>query len=292
MGVPAGIAKLLLEQQQPSTSTTAATSGVYTVLMMGDSILRQLFEALTCGFRDSMTELALHLNVSQPHRRGTIQHFPKGTFLQSIQQQGCHPAVHNDLAPFYDVNVTVPTSLPDCNDEIAMVEFGGVLRIYYVYYPDAWKDGLSDVLEALQLQNLTLVDQLVLDAGYEPFLKYNQSLDRRLRPNVWKRRLHWAGMSTIKETQLRDAGRWFGADNPWFLKENSKNGVMVDPQHGCMPGPPDDHANLFLFMLLLRGNTSSVPFEFQQEQVMKAAADRIPDPRVAVPQTNSTNSGS
>jgi len=49
-------------------------------------------------------------------------------------------------------------------------------------------------------------------------------------------------ISFNKKMQVRDAGRWFGADNKWIW----------DPpdMHPCMPGVPDDEANFILYWLM------------------------------------------
>lgn len=47
----------------------------------------------------------------------------------------------------------------------------------------------------------------------------------------------------LKRAEKRIIGQYFGADNPWI--------VHPPGNHPCMPGIPDDEANILLYLLLL-----------------------------------------
>ncbi|CAE7534383.1 unnamed protein product [Symbiodinium microadriaticum] len=117
-----------------------------------------------------------------------------------------------------------------------MAEIDGKLRFYFVFRPYIYKD-LEGLLSLKMRLNLSEVDVIV----------YNDSKrTRRILPLVRKS----ARPQEIDLTQffqymyrltIRDTGRWFGADNP---------SIPLPPDfHPCMPGVPDDEADVLLLML-------------------------------------------
>jgi hypothetical protein len=83
--------------------------------------------------------------------------------------------------------------------------------------------------------NLTDVDILVYNSDQRqlPFVSQIKA-SRVINVQTWK--------PALEEMQIRDLGRYFGADNPWIT--NPPDG------HPCMPGMPDDEVHLLLYSLL------------------------------------------
>jgi hypothetical protein len=94
----------------------------FQVLLQGNSYLRQVFEALVCGFQSQITDLKLKIGV--PSARGEMIDLPRA------REGGCHGVKKTSIASFYRRNVTVPSTTPGCNDNLGMVEFGNVIRFY------------------------------------------------------------------------------------------------------------------------------------------------------------------
>ena len=71
---------------------------------------------------------------------------------------------------------------------------------------------------------------------------YPEELKQQLRPGVFENATLVWEMGYFRKLQARDLNRWFGADNP---------GILEKPDaHPCLPGVPDDEANVLLYMLL------------------------------------------
>eukprot|EP00978_Attheya_sp_CCMP212_P029207 scaffold103162_cov48-Attheya_sp.AAC.1 len=238
-----------LDRQSQSQSGRHASNG--DVLLLGDSLLRQIWEAMTCGFSEHITSLQVQQggpsvyshdydSFSSPHSVGADQLGNPLVFTnpQELQlpQAGCHGM--SNVSQFYAPGVKVPSSLDGCNDNIAMVEVGHFLRLYYVYHPEvfspeAWQEIIHERF-GLHPNNNTLV-------------LYNSGRGRRDQPHFpsleQAQRLNIASwLSTLRDLQWRDLGHLFGANNP---------GVSPRPDqiHACLPGMPDDHVNLLWYML-------------------------------------------
>ena len=87
---------------------------------MGDSKVRQIWEALVCGWQDDITNITLQLNGKARLDHSKIMGTLLETALEYARSHGCHTA--SPYRPFYDPNTTVPTTLEHCDDDIAMVE--------------------------------------------------------------------------------------------------------------------------------------------------------------------------
>ena len=120
-----------------------------------------------------------------------------------------------------------------------MVEFNHNVRFYYVNRPNQLLNP-TNATDALGL-DLKEVHAVVINCGFDGLLQ-KIGWGRTFPEGVWENRLKW-DFYAFPKMQMRDIGRWFGADNPWITE-------APDHMHGCMPGPPDDEANLLLFLLL------------------------------------------
>ena len=98
-------------------------------------------------------------------------------------------------------------------DNVAVGEFGRKIRFYYVFRPQIYEDLPGVLKEKLDLDPKD-IDVLLLNDGQDETLKKNcDLLDILSASGAWQRRLVWPYWS-FREKQLRDIGRWFGADNP------------------------------------------------------------------------------
>lgn len=243
MGGPKGYAKYLLQKSlQPKKNT-------FGVFLMGDSRLRQIWEALVCAWQDDITSITFQLNGKEKTNHKKIIGTLLNTTVDYARDNGCHSdsGRGGNYEEFYDINMTLPTSLKHCDDDIAMVEFDHSIRFYYINRPDKYQPNLPNVLDAILGPNVDIendIDQLIFTNPYGPYIKNHLHWDAKF-PALWEKKIDWH-MPLLKRIQERDIGRWFGADNRWITD------IPNDQQHGCMPGFPDDEVNLLLYMLLDR----------------------------------------
>ena len=177
-------------------------------------------------------------------------------------------------------NVQVPSNMdPDCHDDLAMVEFHNSIRFYFVFRPHRYKN-LSSIYEHHFMKPSPLlrpedIDVMVFNDEME--LKYPKNMLEQLGRNKqfkdndnnnnnnkkrnkkrtskttttngqWNvtknspRNIIWPSILTFIQLQKDgEPKRWFGANNPWITRPPDG--------HPCMPGVPDDEANLLLFAL-------------------------------------------
>ena len=222
---------------------------VFNVFMTGDSQLGQLWEALVCAWQSQITNLSVQIQgkAFQP-RPGTEKFQFKGQLLNLInpnnsssdnnnKTEACRSELPENMARFLDGDAEEPTTLADCDDDVAMVEFDHSLRFYYIHRPDMYIE-LEDVVDALGLA-IHDIDQLVVNSLAESVLT-ELEWSSRMKEGVWESRLAWNAYG-FKAVQERDIGRWFGVDNHGATTE------FGNP--GCMPGPIDDQVNLLLYQM-------------------------------------------
>ena len=145
------------------------------------------------------------------------------------------------LQKFYRPGVELPKERVDTpNDSIAMVEFGNRIQIFYVFHPEVIANFTELLnkkfdLDPSDVDKIILNNKSVIEKMEEPLRLLFES-----NKGVWQTRSIWPYF-TFEDLQRRDIGRWFGADNPW----------IYDPpdSHSCLPGVPDDEANLLLFLI-------------------------------------------
>lgn len=139
------------------------------------------------------------------------------------------------------------------------------IRFYYVFRPWAWTN-VTPALEALGIENRHKLDFVLWepkDVNDEASWQYDSSMDleslyqsmfdirnittttsdsitaKATTLNIEQHDAH----ELYKRIQLRDIGRYFGADNPWIINP-------PDEEHPCMPGMPDDKVNFLLWYML------------------------------------------
>ena len=218
------------------------------VALFGNSFLRQVFEALACKYQDQLT--AAKVNENPPPmslkaleaRNGipySIQEYGNIISVPVKKRPIPHCAGNASLYPQYfepEINVTSISHLTDnCADELAMLEFGSSLQLFYNFHPKTLQNPVTSYPTMIGL-HLSTLDYIAVNTRLDELLE--------IQPHVRVsfsnyRRVLW----TLRRFQLRDLATWFGANNPWI---DSPHPDM----HPCMPGVPDDEAALLLFSII------------------------------------------
>jgi hypothetical protein len=162
-----------------------------------------------------------------------------------VNWKGCRwsgkgACVHSIFFYHKDVPTQRHCSQPIYNDNLAIVEFGRKIRFYFVFRPKIFEDLPGLLKEKLDLDPKDVDVLLFNDHQEEDIKKYSELVDIFKASGAWQRRLVWP-YALFRETQMRDIGRWFGANNPWITE--------APDTHACMPGPPDDEVNLLLYLI-------------------------------------------
>lgn len=226
------------------------------VLLQGNSYLRQIWEAMVCGFPSQITNLTLlsggkatSLAYIASRSGKLLQRQELGTFLINQQNDyttttttpsGCHAPNRNDrLFSYYHENVTIPpNNLDHCSDDMAMVEFGYGLRIFFLFHPSRFHiDALVEAHSKLDIPNL--VDVMMWIDTMESVVGPNKTTVRE--GSIFS--LDGLLLPSLKRVQEASIGYFFGADNPWI--------VHPPDDHPCLPGIPDDEVNILIYLLLL-----------------------------------------
>ncbi|GAX20723.1 hypothetical protein FisN_7Hh033 [Fistulifera solaris] len=254
LGGPAGLSR------RPTLKGDTVDNPPTRIAIHGSSYVRQMWEAMVCGFREDITALQVKnpgpsISLSALKKRGNkpIEFSEIGKPIRGasvIQQKGCHGAQQKDLASFYHPSATqIPDkTMSGCDDGIAMVRFQNVTEVYYVFrsqmlsenalnrvYSDYFQIPLSNSTDA-SVPVSSKFDALVWNvSAKKPKNTFPKGVTARYEFSV----AHW--LPTLKVMQRRDLGIYFGADNPWITKPPDG--------HPCMPGIPDDEVNLLLYVL-------------------------------------------
>ncbi len=211
------------------------------VVLQGNSYLRQVWEALVCGFQDQITNLTLYQNGPPTSlayitsRRGKlITPRELGQFIVAKRViEGCHgPSLRTPLGNYYRPNVTIPSNRDKCTDDMAMVEFGNV-QFSFIFHPSRFHT--DAIVEAYRKLGIPKVIDTVVWMGDDETQLRNLTARSRIALGPL--------LPLLIKTQNWSLGRYFGADNPW----------ITDPpdNHPCMPGIPDDETNVLLLLLMM-----------------------------------------
>jgi hypothetical protein len=219
------------------------------VMIQGNSFLRQIWEAMVCGFKAQVTNLTLTDNGPPISKASTEARHGKliakqelGNFLINEQNAtaGCH-GVNSGIETFYHKNVTVPPNKDRCSDDIAMVEFANKLRLFYVFHPSRYdSDALMNAYSLLNLPKK--VDVTVWNDKHENILHNFKTGSLWSFDNL---------LASLKRVQKHSIGFVFGANNPWI--------TAPPDNHPCLPGIPDDEVNILLYLLLLEDYERTLP---------------------------------
>ena len=185
-GMP-GVATFLWHNQQrhwtkttASTTTTTATmqsirpspSKIINILILGNSYLRQVWESMACHYASHITNGFFQNGgpgIDKAARQGQAQDakvYPQdvGEMVPFFAPTSNHtttnphtiPICHGALKQyqhFFHPNATLSSQRfsPQCNDNVAMVEFGNRLRVYYVFQPARYDNFTALLVHSLQL---------------------------------------------------------------------------------------------------------------------------------------------
>jgi len=263
IGGPTGVAERLVERRHVTDfhnpQEPEERHKLINVVMLGNSFLRQPFEALVCGWFDDITYSRLQKYARFDFSLASVEKL-KGKNLQTkdagimeeIPQSIEDESRYGQRKEFYAPGVEVPISFYDYNDSIGVVEFGKKIRFYYVFRLELYADAMDIFEQKLEL-NPKDVDVLIFNNKQEKSIVKNDELKSIFEASgAWKRRIIWP-YHTFQYLQIRDIKRWFGADNPW---------ITSPPDiHACMPGAPDDEGNLILYLLYVNANLNGLTKE-------------------------------
>lgn len=239
------------------------------VLMLGDSMLRQVFEALASRFRAHITGGAL--NAASPTILRLTQKYEVDLtdfgFLRLPMDGLRHPGgCHGFNISAYYRHGPPADSLDICEDNLAWIEFNKTLRVTFVFRPSAFSEDLETVLSGSTGISLHDVDVLVCNdrcGGLgtkirDRFLHYN--------PSPYTPQGHYIDFgpvrSILQAQLLRDSGSRYGATN----------GKRKDDSHACMPGLPDDEVDILFAAITTRSCSFVEQASARKPAVVKASA--------------------
>lgn len=232
------------------------------IVLQGNSFVRQIWEALACTLPASrISDFIVQRGgpgiqlKDFTRRKGRLVGLDElGDALENrtwVQEKGCHGDKSSDLTPYFRRRAIKPPNMPDCNDNVAMIELDSMWRFYYIFKPTMYTNDslvhLYDDRLRMPRKSTSLLETSTAVLVWNYVMKVPQNISppipvsRELQVESWS----WK----LRDLQLRDIGQFFGANNPWI-----KNPPDFHP---CMPGIPDDEVNLLLFALWTGSNISA-----------------------------------
>mmetsp|Transcript_26475 Transcript_26475/g.67248 ORF Transcript_26475/g.67248 Transcript_26475/m.67248 type:complete len:327 (+) Transcript_26475:238-1218(+) len=217
------------------------------VLILGDSYLRQVFEAFANRFRKHVTAGAVNtasppiLSMTRP-KRVSVANF---SFLRWPSRPTVLPGCHGfNISAFY--KASSPFSLQRCEDNLAWLEFNDSLRLYFVFRPYAFSEDLRVVLQRLADVKLEDMDFLVCNDRCGGL---GDRIRRSFLASCPTRRadryaIAFDPVRAIIRSQLHTTAR---------SSYGATNGMRTNDAHACMPGIPDDEVDI-LFAAIARGS--------------------------------------
>ena len=223
------------------------------ILILGNSFMRQVFEAIASRFREAVTAGALNAKspdmgeVLQQGKRVSLKDF---SFLHLPVQGTMNPGCHGyNGTSFYKYEP--PPSLERCEDNVAWFELNETLRIYYIFRPWAITEGVRGVLEGFNT-SLDAMDVVVCNdnCGFKDTASRDHLVNAfkiSCPSKVESKQFIDFGpvRSNLQEQLYRDAGSTYGAINGQH---------HPDILHPCMSGIPDDEVDI-LFSAIATGNS-------------------------------------
>ena len=259
---------------------------------MGNSFMRQVFEAAVCRWSNNITGGRLRTKGPAITRR-ILPHESHLSRLsgQTTMAPPCHGQFvggEKPVSTFYrgglpeaqavPLNATdtrlcgrhghpsaTGTGLqfcgfPACSDDLATIEFDGRLRLHFVFRPYAYAYGLAMILKLLGVHP-NHVDVVVC----------NDRCDRKLTRIAWARTLgglyksreNHTGKTAAKGAFFLDFSKVRATMQAQMLRDvgrlyGATNAVLTDDGHPCMPGLPDDEVDI-LFQAIRHGEALVAP---------------------------------
>lgn len=230
------------------------------VFLQGNSYVRQLWEALVCNivsfqqptlqipitdFRVQFGGPGIAMQDFAARRNRPVETDELGSPISNmshVQIAGCHGEANADLSPYFRRKAVVPPNLANCNDNVAMIEIAHQWRFYYIFKPTMYS---PKTLEHIYRQRFDISQDNIDDDKFwllwNSVLKEPQNVTAAYLPSFTRQLSIESWLWTLRDLQLRDLNRYFGANNPWISKPPDF--------HACMPGTPDDQVNLLLYLL-------------------------------------------
>lgn len=224
----------------PYKKDESKAKGKLTLLIYGNSFLRQIFESLVCAHESQITDFGVQVGgpalaiKSLKSRTNKISIDELGYFINYTEaQKGCHGTGGSDTSIFYAPGVEVPANFNlDCNDNIGWVEFDHSLKVHYIFRPDYYEQATINYIHRNVFRFVNVeqeVDFLLWNSAEMPEINIHKLL---WNSNIPKQ---------LRKINAKFSGHDYGANNPWI--------THPPDTHPCMPGIPDDEANLLLFLL-------------------------------------------
>ena len=223
--------------------------------LLGNSFLRQIFEAIACKYgRTQMTQIRLHVHSPAMSMEETAKRKGRKYALEEYGElASLDPPSSRSNAKCYNMSgfSRIPLDkmtevIPDCSDNVAVAEYNGkreadsqldtpTLTIFYHFR--SW------LLEDPAAMYTQFVGNLTQELDFIGHNDPKQNISS-LVPSMLS--AQWSNFNDLKpfleSRQRRDAKRWFGANNPWI--------TSPPDGHPCMPGVPDDEAAIILFLVI------------------------------------------
>jgi len=247
-----GLAEVLATRRRRHKTTNLEDDddddgSIVTVAFFGNSFLRQIWESITCTFRDQITKLRLNEGGAMvPGHRSKFdaeKDIGAPLFFRSMPEQYCFPGDDmTQFASYYKKGVEIPQNVKfHCTDNLAMVELDEKIRFYYFFRPSVYEPRERGY-ESL---GLVLED---IDVAVFNDKEHKMAGPDRMKQLHGARKIAWWGDKQthyephcIRDTQIRDLGKYYSPD-PLTPDD-------PDDPHGCMPGPVDDQMHLLFYLL-------------------------------------------
>lgn len=211
------------------------------VLLTGNSYIRQIWESIACRYRHKSNGGSVQMNgpdmsIRNIQEIGSFDVTSLGDMVSISMVRGCHGKSFS--SDYYREGVIIPPQTASCNDDLAMIEVERV-RYFFVFRPYVFKNFTHVLASKLGLK-IDDIDIAVVNDRNKDNEKFVYSLlSQRADP------IPLIDLSELlpylRNLQMRDCGKWFGADNPFITRPPDG--------HPCMPGVPDDEADIVLLML-------------------------------------------
>lgn len=225
------------------------------VAIFGNSYMRQIFESFVCSWTHDMTYHVLEkggtYDISLDRTRirnnalitmselGNMKPLPINIWNGTLCEI-------SKVSQFYEEGLPTPYKCDGYQDNIAVAEFGGVLRIHYIFRPYT-HENLNQLIETKWEVDPKDINVLIFNDGQEKTIRKNKQLLEAFEASgAWQRRILWPDMKFFEKLQRRDISQWFGANNPFINKPPDG--------HPCMPGVPDDEVNLIMYLMLFNAS--------------------------------------
>ncbi|KAJ1456121.1 hypothetical protein M885DRAFT_518646 [Pelagophyceae sp. CCMP2097] len=244
---------------------TGPAADVTNILIMGNSFLRQTFEAMACRWAANVTGGTL-ATMTPPMNVGGLKVTERYDVYSALGLRrlpfgdDMTPDCHGGSADKFYANFSMGES--GCRDDISFVEFFGGLRVFYLFRPWAYQGGALALLKRLDLKPeqvdvLVCNDHCGLTAPGSGGRRVMKAAVRQFR-NLLQTKpgeakclqadaafVDFGDVRAALQRQLR-----FASPHGAYGATNAR---LTDDGHPCLPGLPDDEVDI-LFSALADGS--------------------------------------